>query len=172
MGKRNWCKFLYIWHFLKMPFPVISLFKSRAGTSELPLLFLSGSWEVGNALPSPGNRGVDVPPDFGPGVHKNDQTHRDRADVVAPSPVSCGVKQGPFLSSAPSPFFSQRFFLTWILKFFHAGAFWATLLNTNPRTNYCLIRIIAFKCQWALQFSAQREGGVVTTKLPPSPLCH
>lgn len=37
MGKGN-CKLLYTCHFLKMPFPITALFKSRAGTSELPLL--------------------------------------------------------------------------------------------------------------------------------------
>lgn len=63
-------------------------------------------------------QGGGCAPDFGPGVHKNDQIHRDRADVGAPSPVSCGVKQGPFLSSAPSLFFSQCFFLLGSSSFF------------------------------------------------------
>lgn len=176
MGGEIWCKFLYIWHFLKMPFPITALLKSRAGTSEFPLLLwglLCGSWEVGSAFPSPAlqEQGVGV-------LLTLVQVSVKMIKSTGPELMLCSHpcvlwgEAGTILIFSSITSLLPVFFLTWILKSFHAGAFWTTLCDTNPRTNYWLIRIIAFKCQWALQFSAQREGGVVTTKLPPSPLCH
>lgn len=136
-----------------MPFPVISLFKSRAGASETAvvrtLLWLLGGGEC-LSLPSPAGTGGWMCPL--PLVQESTEMIKSTGTELAPSPVPCGVKQGPFLSSAPSPLFSQRLFSLGSSRFFHAGAFWATLLNTSPRTNYWLIRIIALNASELCNF--------------------
>lgn len=95
------CKFVYIWYFLKMPFSVMALFKSRACISEFPLLY-SPLWllrggECHFPLHFCSNKRVDICIDVDPGIHLlGDESHRDRVDVVTPTLVSHWVKHGPF----------------------------------------------------------------------------
>lgn len=145
------CIFIYL-TFLENAFPNYCPFEIQSWHFRISLAAVSEDsslaaerWAVPFPLQFCRSRGW-MCPDLGPGVHKNDQILRAELMLCSHPRVLWG-EAGTILIFSSITSLLLVFFLTCILKFFHAGAFWATLCDTNPRTNYWLIRITAFKCQ-------------------------